>query len=98
MQFWENNGYNTNLLWKLIPVKIEGTRPAPPQPLPETPGPGPLPPYDENATEQPLTRAQWVETDRDEFGTVETERDEFGTVVTEITTTTTRKRYRVQDA
>jgi len=84
MQFWENNGYKTNLLWKLIPVKIEGT-PAPPQPLPETPGP--LPPYDENATEQPLTRARWVES----------ERDEFGAVVTEITTTTTRKRYRVQD-
>ena len=28
----------------------------------------------------------------------ESERDEFGTIVTEVTTVTTRRRYRVEDA
>ena len=30
--------------------------------------------------------------------TQESERDEFGTIVTEVTTVTTRRRYRVEDA
>jgi len=68
-------------------VKVEGTL-APSQLLYEMLGSGSLPSYDEDATGQPPTHAQRVES----------ERDDFGTVVTEITTITTRKRYRVQDA
>jgi len=73
-------------MWKFIPAKVEGTL-TPPRLSSETPGLGPLPSYDEDVAGQSSTRAQHAEY----------ERDDFGTVVTEITTTTTRKRYRVQD-
>lgn len=47
-----------------------------------------LPPsYDRDATGGSPTRAQ-----RTDF-----ERDDFGTIVTEVTTVTTRKRYRIED-
>ena len=85
MHFWEDVG-GSNQIWKLIPVKIEGT-PAPPRPLSETLGSGSLPSYDEDATGQSSTRAQHSEY---------REHDDFGTIVTEITIT--RKKYRVQDA
>lgn len=49
---------------------------------------GPLP-LDEAARGQSPVRAQ----NSDSY-----ERDDFGTVVTEVTTITTRKRYRVEDA
>jgi len=49
--------------------------------------PGPLPSYEGNTAGQSSTRAQ----------NVESERDDFGTVVTEVTIVTTRKRYRVED-
>ena len=48
---------------------------------------GSLPSYDGDATGQSSARAQHAEY----------ERDDFGTVVTEVTTITTRKKYRVQD-
>ena len=44
-----------------------------------------LPPYDENEPRQSSSREQHAGY----------ERDDFGTVVTEVTTVTTRKRYRV---
>ena len=54
----------------------------------ETLGPGPFTPYaNEDATGQPSTSTQ----------SVESERDGFGTIVTELTIVTTRKRYRVED-
>ena len=56
-----------------------------------TRNPGSLPPYDGDATGQSATRAQHVESEHDEFGTIVTE----VTVVT--STVTTRKRYRVDD-
>ena len=74
-------------VWKLIPVKAEGM-PTPSQPSSEAFGLGSLPPYREDGTGQFPTRAHHAES----------ERDDFGTIVTEVTTTTTRKRYRVQDA
>ena len=43
--------------------------------------------YEEEAIEQPLADVQRVEVGR----------DDFGTIVTEITTVTTRRRYRVED-
>jgi len=73
-------------IWKLTPV--EGTFPPPRSPFGTT-DEGPLPAY-EGATEQPFTRAQHAEFERDEFGTVVTE------VI--VATTTTRKKYRVEDA
>jgi hypothetical protein len=54
----------------------------------ETLGSGFPPSYDGDATGQSSTRAQYAES----------EQDDFGTVVTEVTTVTTRKRYRVEDA
>jgi len=47
--------------------------------------PGSLPSYEGDVAGQSSTR-------------VESESDNFGTIVTEVTTVTTRKRYRVQDA
>ena len=53
----------------------------------ETLGSGSLPSYDGDATGQSSAHAQHAEY----------ERDDLGTVVTEVTTITTRKKYRVQD-
>jgi len=82
-------------IWKLVPMTVEGifTLQHPPASL-ETPEPGSLPSYEEEAVtvEQSSTRAQHTESERDEFGTIVNE----VTVVT--TTVTTRKRYRVEDA
>jgi len=75
-------------IWKLLPVKVEGV-PAPSQVLSETLGSGSLPSYDGDATRQSSTRAQHVNSERDEFGTIVNE-------VT-VTTTTVHKRYRVED-
>ena len=44
--------------------------------------------YDGDTSGQPSIRAQ----------VTESKRDDFGTIVTEVTTVTTRKRYRVEDA
>jgi hypothetical protein len=89
------NGFNTQVIawtpneqiWKLIPVKVEGAF-SPSQALSETLGSGVLPSYDGNATGQSSTNTQLAES----------ERDDFGTIVTEVTTVTTRRRYRVEDA
>lgn len=53
----------------------------------ETLGSRPLPPYDEDGSGQPSTRAQHAES----------QHDDFGTIVTEVTVVTTRKRYRIED-
>lgn len=68
-------------------MKVEGKSKSS-RSLSETLGSGSLPPYDEDAAGQSTTRAQHSES----------ERDDFGTIVTEVTTVTTRKRYRVEDA
>lgn len=70
-------------------MKVEGVL-TPPQPLSETLGPRSPPSYDGDATGQSSTRTQ----------DAESERDDFGTIVTEVTTvtTSTRRRYRVEDA
>ena len=73
-------------IWKLIPMKVEGSF-ARSQLSAETLGSGSLPSYD-GETSQSSARAEQVQS----------ERDEFGTVVTEVTVVTTRKRYRVEDA
>ena len=54
----------------------------------ETGGQESPPLYEGDETGQPSTRAQHAES----------ERDDFGTIVTEVTTVTTRRRYRVEDA
>ena len=59
----------------------------PASPSPEAGELGPLPSYQATRGQSPI-RAQ----------NTEYERDDFGTVVTEVTTITTRKRYRVEDA
>jgi len=73
-------------VWKLIPVKVEGVF-TPSRPSSGALGSGSLPPYREDATGQPSAHAH-----RTESGN-----DDFGTTVAEVTTITTRKRYRVQD-
>ena len=76
---------------KLLPVKVEGAF-APSQPLSEALGLVSLPSYDGDATGQPSTHTQHVESKDDEFGTIVDE-------VTAVTSTvTTRKRYRIKDA
>jgi hypothetical protein len=78
--------YNTGpcLIWKLLPVQDEGAF-TPSQSSSETSGSPPS--YGGDATGQSSTRAHHAES----------ERDDFGTVVTEVTTVTTRRRYRVED-
>ena len=70
-------------MWKLIPVNVGGAFVHLRPPLGRL-EPGSLPPYE-------TTRAQHVESERDELGTTVNE----VTVVT--TTTTTHRRYRVED-
>ena len=62
----------------------------------ETLGSGSPPLYDGDATGQSSARAQHVESEHDEFGTIVNE----VTVVTTTSTSTvtTRKKYRVEDA
>lgn len=75
-------------IWKLIPVKVEGT--SPPSGLSsETPYSGP-PLYNRYPIGQSSVRGQVADPDL----------DDFRTIVTEVTTvtTTTRKRYLVEDA
>lgn len=66
-------------------MKVEGAL----SPSPEVLGSGP-PSYDGDATEESPVRTQ----------VAESERDDYGTIVTEVTTviTTTRKKFRVEDA
>jgi len=77
--------YMSQRTWRLIPVKVEGAL-STSQLLSEVLGSGP-PSYNGDATGQPSVHTQ-------------SERDDFGTVVTEVTTvtTTTRRKYRVEDA
>jgi len=76
-------------IWNLISVNVENTF-APSQLSSETLSSGLLPSYDGEATSglQPSTCAHHTES----------EREGFGTIVTEVTTITTHKRYRVEDA
>ena len=85
MVFYDDAGH-TWQTWRLIPIKAEGTF-TPSQLSPEALGPGPPPSYIRDATGEPSTRAQHVEF----------ESDDLGTMVTEVTTVTTCKRYRAED-
>ena len=73
-------------MWRFVPVRTEGMS-TPSQSSSESLGLGFLPPYSGDATGQSTTHAQHAES----------ERDDFSTIVTEVTTITTRRRYRVQD-
>jgi len=68
-------------------VKAEGTS-TPSRSSSGTVGQGFPPSYEGDAIGESSARTQRMES----------ERDEFGTVVTEVTTVTTRRRYRVEDA
>jgi len=68
--------------WRIWKLLPAGVQ-GPSQSPSETLGSGSPPSYDGDAT----TRTQHAES----------ERDDFGTIVTEVTTVTTRKRYRVED-
>ena len=77
-------------MWRLVPERGVGASiPQRSSTSVETLKPGSLPSY-EAGSGQSSTRAQHAES----------ERDEFGTIVDEVTvvTTTTRRRYRVEDA
>jgi len=78
----KGRGSTPALMWKLIPVKVEPHSPN------ETGEHGFPPSYEGDETGQPSTRTQRAES----------ERDDFGTIVTEVSTVTTRRRYRVEDA
>ena len=73
--------------WQMWKLDFEG----PPRSSPETPGQD-LPSYDGLATGRPSTHTQYAESEHDGFGTVVTE------VITTSTVTTTRRKYRVEDA
>jgi hypothetical protein len=73
-------------IWRLLPVNVEGTV-TPSQSSSETTGSDSLPSYDGGTTGQSSAHTQHSGS----------ERDDFGTIVTEVTTVTTRKRYRVED-
>ena len=85
---WADTELPPDQIWKLIPVKVERA-PTPSHSSTETFGLGSLPSYDVGAAGQSSARTQHTE---------ESERDDFGTIVTEVTTITTRRRYRVEDA
>lgn len=73
--------------WSLIPMRV-GDTPTPQHLWSESLSSGFPPPYGGEATRESSARAHHAES----------ERDDFGTIVTEVTTITTRKKYRVQDA
>jgi len=84
MKFYDSASY-TWQVWRLIPTEVEGAdRPHERFDL------DPLPQYNENERMRFPAHVRREELDR----------DDFGTVVTEITTvtTSTRKKYRVEDS
>ena len=85
MVFYDDAGHAWQT-WRLIPANAEGTF-TPSQLSFEAVGLGSPPSYDRNATGESSTRGHHMES----------ECDDFGIIVTEVTTITTRKRYRVQD-
>jgi len=85
VQLWkESKNPNGWWIWKLIPAEGGDTLTVPSQ----SPGSESLPSYSGDTTRQFCTCVQHTEA----------ERDDLGTIVTEVTTVTTRKRYRVEDA
>ena len=72
--------------WKLIPVKVEAVFTTAPSSSGNLDS-GSLPSYDGGVVGQSTIRTQYVEP----------ERDGFGTMVNEVTVVTTHKRYRVSD-
>jgi len=81
--------HHTWQTWRLVPVKVESV-PTPLRSSSETLESGSLPPYGDAG--QSSTRAQHVELERGELGTIVNE------VAVVTTTVTTHKRYRVEDA
>jgi len=78
--------------WRLIPVNVEGIS-TPSLSSAGIPGSGSLPPYDVDETgKSDSTRTQHSANSEND--------DELGTVITEVTTvvTTTRRKYRAEDA
>ncbi|KAF9781773.1 hypothetical protein BJ322DRAFT_1111696 [Thelephora terrestris] len=90
VQFYNEGGYAWQR-WRLIPVNVGGIS-APSLSSSVIPGSGSLPPYDVDETGKSSTRTQHSANSEND--------DEFGTVITEVTTvvTTTRRKYRVEDA
>ena len=80
-------------IWRLIPAEVESV-PILSSSLPGNFDSGSLPSYDGGVTGQSTTRAQHVESEREEFGTIVKEI----TVVTTDSTVTTHKMYRVPDS
>ena len=85
--------------WKLIPVQME-TVSTPASPSSGNLDSSSLPSYDGGVTSQSTTRAQHVESEHDDFGTIVNEVTIVTTNSTVATnsTVTTRKRYQVPDA
>jgi len=87
VQTWDNRPTPWQI-WRLLPVKVEGTSTTSSRSPFGAVGQEIPPSYEGDAIGEPSARTQRTES----------ERDEFGTIVTEVTTVTTRRRYRVEDA
>jgi len=84
----DNSRFQACRVWELIPVEVDGFTP---QPSSSTVPPrvsGSLPPYDGNTRNGSCTCSHI---------TTEAGDDGYGTTVIEVTTVTTRKKYRVED-
>ena len=86
----ENTKPETCRIWKLVPVKIEKVASQGPSSSSSVPQgeSSPTPPYEENAGNHCYTCSHL---------TTEPGDDGFGTTVVEVTTVTTRKKYRLED-
>ena len=93
VQSWEDTEPVPWRIWKLIPAKVEDKFASSLSPS-GTLSSGSLPPYDGDTSGGFSTRAERVESEQDEFGTIVNE----VTVVTTTSTVTTRKKYRATDA
>ena len=82
----DNSGFQACRVWELIPVRIGD--PTAQSSSPVLRDPGPLPPYEENTGNHSCTCSHIA---------TETGDDGFGTTVIEVTTVTTRKKYRLED-
>ena len=84
----DNNKFQACRVWELIPVEVDGFSAQPSSSTVPPKGSSSLPPYEMNSGNGSCTCSHL---------TKEPDNDGFGTTVIEVTTVTTRKKYRVED-
>ena len=88
IQLRDNGKFEPCRIWELIPVKVDDSHSEPSSSRPRTDSSA-VPPYEEPATGENCCTCSHSTTGPSDDG--------YGTTIIEVTTVTTRKKYRVED-